>query len=102
MHHEPQQEQERERLIKIVRDKDHFKKVVHYTEWNPVKAGIVRAPEECRFSSANPNRQWESRDCHARYLGAHLIHPKWEKSGARSWSYALPCFVVIGVTFVQL
>ena len=35
-----------------IRDEEHYRKVVHYIEWNPVKAGLVTAPEQWPFSSA--------------------------------------------------
>ena len=37
---------------RYIRDEEHYRKVVHYIEWNPVKAGLVKSPEEWRFSSA--------------------------------------------------
>ena len=37
---------------RYIRDEAHFRKVVHYIEANPVKAGLVKAPEEWPFSSA--------------------------------------------------
>ena len=38
---------------RFIRDEEHFRKAVHYIEWNPVKAGLVKSPEEWRFSSAH-------------------------------------------------
>jgi len=35
-----------------VRDAEELERIIHYVEWNPVKAGLVTAPEEWRFSSA--------------------------------------------------
>lgn len=37
---------------RYIRDEEHYRKVVHYIEWNPVKAGLVNAPEQWPFSSA--------------------------------------------------
>jgi type I restriction enzyme R subunit len=35
-----------------VRDSDEMERIIHYIEWNAVKAGLVLAPEEWSFSSA--------------------------------------------------
>ncbi|MCW5554035.1 MAG: transposase [Verrucomicrobiae bacterium] len=37
---------------RYIRDAAHYRKVVHYIEANPVKAGLVKAPEQWPFSSA--------------------------------------------------
>ena len=37
---------------RYLRDEAHYRKVVHYIEWNPVKAGLVPSPEQWPFSSA--------------------------------------------------
>lgn len=37
---------------RYVRDEEHYGKVIHYIEWNPVKAGLVKSPEQWPFSSA--------------------------------------------------
>lgn len=37
---------------RYLRDEEHYRKVVHYIEWNPVKAGLVQTPEHWPFSSA--------------------------------------------------
>lgn len=37
---------------RYIRDEAHYRKVVHDIEWNPVKAGLVKAPEQWPFSSA--------------------------------------------------
>ena len=37
---------------RYIRDEAHYRKVVHYIEWNPVKAGLVKTPEQWPFSSA--------------------------------------------------
>jgi putative DNA methylase len=37
---------------RYIRDEAHFRKVVHYIESNPVKAGLVKSPERWPFSSA--------------------------------------------------
>jgi putative transposase len=38
---------------RYIRDETHCRKVVHYIELNPVKAGLVKAPEQWPFSSAH-------------------------------------------------
>jgi REP element-mobilizing transposase RayT len=38
-----------------VRNRAEFESIVHYIEFNPVKAGLVAAPEEWRWSSAWKN-----------------------------------------------
>jgi putative transposase len=37
---------------RYIRDEAHYRKVAHYIEWNPVKAGLVKTPEQWPFSSA--------------------------------------------------
>ncbi|MGH7993553.1 MAG: REP-associated tyrosine transposase [Limisphaerales bacterium] len=37
---------------RYIRNDEHYRRVVRYIEWNPVKAGLVRAPEQWPFSSA--------------------------------------------------
>ena len=37
---------------RYIRDEAHYRKVVHYIENNPVKAGLVKSPEQWPFSSA--------------------------------------------------
>ena len=37
---------------RYLRDEAHYRKVVHYIESNPVKAGLVKSPEQWPFSSA--------------------------------------------------
>ena len=37
---------------RYVRDEAHYRKVTHYIEWNPVKAGLVKTPDQWPFSSA--------------------------------------------------
>jgi putative transposase len=37
---------------RYIRDEDHFRKAIHYIEWNPVKAHLVKTPDEWAFSSA--------------------------------------------------
>ncbi len=53
-----------------IRNEAHFRKARHYVEWNPVKARLVRQPEEWPFGSANPKWQWsgEGRPCKAHLL----------------------------------
>ena len=38
---------------RLVRHERHLAKAVEYIEWNPVEAGLVRRPEEWRWSSAH-------------------------------------------------
>ncbi|HET9477244.1 MAG TPA: transposase, partial [Dehalococcoidia bacterium] len=45
---------------RIVRDDTGFEEFVGYVHHNPVRAGIVSAPEEYRFSSAYPGRETDS------------------------------------------
>lgn len=42
---------QREYFDRYIRDQEHFNKAVHYIEWNPVKAGLVREPQEWPWSS---------------------------------------------------
>ena len=44
---------------RLVRDGAEFDRITRYIENNPVKAGLVSAPEEFVFSSAR--RDWQSR-----------------------------------------
>jgi REP element-mobilizing transposase RayT len=37
---------------RYIRNEAHYRKVVHYIEWNPVKAGLVKTPEQWHFGSA--------------------------------------------------
>ena len=37
---------------RYIRDETHYRKVVHYIENNPVKAGLVKSPEQWKWSSA--------------------------------------------------
>ena len=37
---------------RFMRDEDHFSRTVHYVEENPVKAGLVAAAADWRWSSA--------------------------------------------------
>jgi REP element-mobilizing transposase RayT len=39
---------------KVIRDTDHFNRVVGYIEWNPVKAKLCSDPAAWPYSSANP------------------------------------------------
>jgi REP element-mobilizing transposase RayT len=38
---------------RVVRDSQEFEQFVNYVEFNPVKAGLCRRPEEWEFSSAS-------------------------------------------------
>jgi len=42
----------REYFDRYVRDADHLENAIKYVRWNPVKAGLVKEPEDWRFSSA--------------------------------------------------
>ncbi len=37
---------------RLIRDEKHFNGVVHYIEWNPVKAGLCVDPADWTWSSA--------------------------------------------------
>ena len=37
---------------RYIRNEEHFRKAVHYIEWNPVKAHLVRDPADWHWSSA--------------------------------------------------
>ena len=37
---------------RYIRDEEHLRKAIHYIEWNPVKAHLVKMPEEWKFGSA--------------------------------------------------
>ncbi|MCP5523681.1 MAG: transposase [Verrucomicrobiales bacterium] len=54
---------------RYIRDEAHYRRVVHYIEANPVKAGLVKAPELWSFSSAR------FRDDHNRLR----IPARWER-----------------------
>jgi len=55
---------------RYMRDEEHFNKAKHYIEWNPVKAGLLKQPQDWPFSSANPKWPWSGADC---YAGGHLV-----------------------------
>lgn len=57
---------------RFVRDEAHSRKVQHYIEWNPVKAGLERDPAQWPFSSLNPRWQWSGPD---RYRCVQLLNP---------------------------
>jgi hypothetical protein len=40
---------------RLIRDGDHFERVRHYIEWNPVKAKLCQDPALFLWSSANPD-----------------------------------------------
>jgi REP element-mobilizing transposase RayT len=44
-----------ERYDRLVRDAEEFHKIASYVEMNPVRAGLVAAPEEFPWSSAGKN-----------------------------------------------
>ena len=37
---------------RYIRDEAHYRKVAHYFESNPIKAGLVKSPEQWHFRSA--------------------------------------------------
>ena len=41
---------------RVVRDEDALRSIIQYVEWNPLRAGLARSPDECPFSSAHPDR----------------------------------------------
>jgi hypothetical protein len=61
---------------RYMRDEEHFRKAKHYVEWNPVKAHLVRQPEEWAFSSANAKWRWSAVD---RYSGGRLLRAEREE-----------------------
>ena len=61
---------QREYWDRFMRDEEHFRKAQHYIEWNPVKAGLAKTPEERPFDSANPKWRWSGPD---RFRSGHLI-----------------------------
>ena len=65
---------QREYWDRYTRDEAHFRKIQHYIEWNPVKAGLVKLPQEWPFSSANPKWIWSG----DRYYGGHLVRNETE------------------------
>jgi hypothetical protein len=42
--------------MSMVRDTAEFERIKRYIEWNPVRAGLVSAPEEFPWSSASVGR----------------------------------------------
>lgn len=44
---------------RLIRDEDHFYKVIRYIEWNPVKARLVSDPTAWRWSSASSDSRAE-------------------------------------------
>jgi REP element-mobilizing transposase RayT len=47
---------QQESYDRLVRDAAEFGRIKRYIEWNPVRAGIVEAPEEFPWSSATSSR----------------------------------------------
>ena len=39
---------------RVILNEKEYQAKVEYIWWNPVKAGLVKSPEEWKFSSANP------------------------------------------------
>ena len=48
---------------RYIRDEAHYRKVVHYIEANPVKAGLVKTPEQWPFSSARFRDEYRRLNC---------------------------------------
>ena len=48
---------QREYFDRFIRDERHLFRAIEYVDWNPVKAGFCRRPEDWRFSSA-----WRARN----------------------------------------
>lgn len=44
---------ERDYWDRYIRDQNHLEAAIRYIEWNPVKAGLVEAPEDWRWGSAH-------------------------------------------------
>ena len=63
---------------RYMRDREHAIKALHYIESNPVKAGLVRTPDEWPFSSANPKWHWAMKEGQTRLRGGHLMHENWK------------------------
>jgi hypothetical protein len=40
----------------LARNDEEYRRIQRYIEWNPVKAGLVAAPEEFPWSSATPGQ----------------------------------------------
>jgi REP element-mobilizing transposase RayT len=40
---------------RAIRDAEHFERVLHYIEWNAVKAGLCDDPKDWPYSTASPN-----------------------------------------------
>ena len=59
---------------RYMRDEAHFNRARHYVEWNPVKAFLVKEPEQWEWSSANRRWRWDIVEGRTRYTGARLIH----------------------------
>lgn len=53
-----------------IRDGDELERIIHYVEGNPVKAGLVAAPEEWAFSSARFRKE------HGLELGSALVRDR--------------------------
>ena len=50
--HPRSSEEESDYRDRYVRDEEHYRKTVRYIENNPVKAGLVKSPEQWRFGSS--------------------------------------------------
>jgi len=53
-----------------VRDADELERILHYIENNPVKAGLVKSPDEWMFSSAHDRKKYRLE------FGQPLVRPK--------------------------
>jgi REP element-mobilizing transposase RayT len=63
---------------RYVRDEAHLRKVVHYVENNPVKAGLARQPAEWPWSSA----RWRDEHCRLRLNDGSAASPAGQSVGA--------------------
>ncbi len=70
---------------RYMRDEEHYRKTVRYIENNPVKAGLVKSPEQWRLGSS----WWRLRGAEQQERGCP--HPREPLGGrnARMWASAL-------------
>ena len=50
---------------RYIRDEDHYRKVLHYIEWNPVMARLAKSPAEWPFGSARFRDEYHRLKLHA-------------------------------------
>jgi REP element-mobilizing transposase RayT len=60
---------------RYIRDEDHFWRVLRYIENNPVKAGLVRAPEDWLWSSARYRSKEDLSTCTLTHPNADRVPP---------------------------